>query len=172
MSNKNKLEKTYTAFLNEECSAIIQNTIPPKLGDPGSFLIPCTLRNLITCDACVDLSASIKLMPYSLYAKLLDFLILEMEDDSKVPLILGRPFLNIDDAIIRVKSKELNLRVVNERITFMVNKAMQHSHSNDNTCFNIDVIDEVIEEELDALLYDFNPFMSTSEQINETDLDI
>ncbi|GKA59483.1 hypothetical protein Tco_0758796 [Tanacetum coccineum] len=32
-----------------------------------------------------------------------------MEEDSKVPLILGRPFLYTADAVIRVKLKQLNL---------------------------------------------------------------
>ncbi|GJY87228.1 reverse transcriptase domain-containing protein [Tanacetum coccineum] len=40
---------------------------------------------------------------------LVDFVILEMEEDSKVPLILGRPFLHTVDAVIRVKQKQLNL---------------------------------------------------------------
>ncbi|GJY31859.1 reverse transcriptase domain-containing protein [Tanacetum coccineum] len=222
---KEKMEENYGKFINMikevrinvplvdvlvECYAIIQNKIPPKLRDPGSFLIPCTLRNAITCNALANLGASINLMPYSLYAKLLggtikptrmcirlanqsyqypigvaenmlvqvgqfifliDFVILEMEEDSKVPLILGRPFLHTANAIIYVKCKELNLEVGNEKITFMINKAMQHSYSNDDTCFNIDVIDEVTEEELDALLNDSGPFMSTTEKINETDLD-
>ncbi|GKA17988.1 hypothetical protein Tco_0697825 [Tanacetum coccineum] len=48
---------------------------------------------------------------------------------------------------------------------------MQHSYSNDDTCFHMDVIDEVTEEELDALLDDSEPFLSTSEKINETSLD-
>ncbi|GKC39642.1 reverse transcriptase domain-containing protein [Tanacetum coccineum] len=48
---------------------------------------------------------------------------------------------------------------------------MQHSHSNDDTCFSIDVINEVSEEELDALLNESDPFMNTFEKINETDLD-
>ncbi|GJX07394.1 hypothetical protein Tco_0195326 [Tanacetum coccineum] len=48
---------------------------------------------------------------------------------------------------------------------------MQHSHSNDDTCFRMDVIDEVTKEELDALLDDSEPFLSTSEKINETTLD-
>ncbi|GJZ84911.1 reverse transcriptase domain-containing protein [Tanacetum coccineum] len=39
-----------------------------------------------------------------------DLVILEMEEDSKVLLILGRPFLHTADAIIRVKQKQLNLR--------------------------------------------------------------
>ncbi|GKA58018.1 reverse transcriptase domain-containing protein [Tanacetum coccineum] len=46
-----------------------------------------------------------------------DFVILEIEEDSKVPLILGRPFLDTADVVIR-----------------------------------IDVIDEIIEEDFDALL--------------------
>ncbi|GKB38720.1 reverse transcriptase domain-containing protein [Tanacetum coccineum] len=37
-----------------------------------------------------------------------DFVIVKMEEDSKVPLILSRPFLHISDAVIRVKQKQLN----------------------------------------------------------------
>ncbi|GKF07320.1 reverse transcriptase domain-containing protein [Tanacetum coccineum] len=44
-----------------------------------------------------------------------DFVILKMEEDSKVPLILGRPFLHTTDAVIRVKQKQLNLGVGSER---------------------------------------------------------
>nr|GEY38707.1 reverse transcriptase domain-containing protein [Tanacetum cinerariifolium] len=40
----------------------------------------------------------------------IDFVILEMEEDNKVSLILGRPFLYTADAVIRVKHKQLNLR--------------------------------------------------------------
>ncbi|GJU51622.1 hypothetical protein Tco_1221177 [Tanacetum coccineum] len=43
VSNKSKMEQISAAFLTEECSAILQNKIPPKLGDPRSFLIPCKL---------------------------------------------------------------------------------------------------------------------------------
>ncbi|GJR75807.1 hypothetical protein Tco_0088172 [Tanacetum coccineum] len=48
---------------------------------------------------------------------------------------------------------------------------MQHSHSNDDTCFCMDVIDEITEEELDALLADSEPFLGTSEKIIESSLD-
>ncbi|GJX81636.1 reverse transcriptase domain-containing protein [Tanacetum coccineum] len=43
-----------------------------------------------------------------------DFVILEMEEDKKVPLILGRPFLYTADAVIQVKQKQLNLGVGTE----------------------------------------------------------
>ncbi|GJZ90643.1 reverse transcriptase domain-containing protein [Tanacetum coccineum] len=81
-----------------------------------------------------------------------DFVILEMEEDSKVPLILGRPFLHTADAVIQVKQKQLNLGVGTERMIFNSDSAMKHSYSNDDTCFSIDVIDEILEEDFDALL--------------------
>ncbi|GJX63300.1 reverse transcriptase domain-containing protein, partial [Tanacetum coccineum] len=80
------------------------------------------------------------------------FIILEMEEDSKVPLILGRPFLHTADAVIRVKQKQLNLEVRTERMIFNIDSAMKHSYSNDDTCFSIDVIDEILEEDFNALL--------------------
>ncbi|GJZ28578.1 reverse transcriptase domain-containing protein [Tanacetum coccineum] len=83
---------------------------------------------------------------------LADFVILEMEEDSKVPLILGRPFLYTADAVIRVKQKQLNLRVGTERMIFNIDSAMKHSYLNDDTCFSIDVIDEILEEDFNALL--------------------
>ncbi|GJT98714.1 reverse transcriptase domain-containing protein [Tanacetum coccineum] len=97
ISNKHKIEQISAAFLSDESSAMIQNKVPPKLGDPGI--------GKFTFSA--------------------DFVILEMEEDSKVPLILGRPFLHTADAVVRVKQKQLNF---------------------------IDVIDEILEEDFDALL--------------------
>ncbi|GKC05889.1 reverse transcriptase domain-containing protein [Tanacetum coccineum] len=75
-----------------------------------------------------------------------------MEEDSKVPLILGRPFLYTADAVIRVKHNQLNLGVRAERMVFHIDSTMKHSYSNDDTCFSIDVIDEILKEDFDALL--------------------
>ncbi|GKC38350.1 reverse transcriptase domain-containing protein [Tanacetum coccineum] len=81
-----------------------------------------------------------------------DFVILEMEEDSKVSLILGRPFLHTVDAVIRVKQKQLNLGVGTERMIFNIDSTIKHSYSNDDTCFSINVIDEILEKDFDALL--------------------
>ncbi|GJZ54624.1 reverse transcriptase domain-containing protein [Tanacetum coccineum] len=81
-----------------------------------------------------------------------DFVILEMEEDSKVPLILERPFLHTADAITRVKQKQLSLGVGTEQMTFNIDSAIKHSYSNNDTCFSTDVIDEIFEEDFDALL--------------------
>ncbi|GKA15673.1 reverse transcriptase domain-containing protein [Tanacetum coccineum] len=164
VSNKSKMEQISIAFLNEECSAIVQNKLPPKLGDPRSFLIMCTVEGSIEYLTLDDLGAIGKFMFPT------DLVILQMEEDDKVPLILGRPFLHTADAIIRVKNKELNLGVEDDRITVLIDKVMWHSQSNDDTCFRMDVIDEVTKEELDALLDESKPFSTTSEKINESSL--
>nr|GEV22372.1 reverse transcriptase domain-containing protein [Tanacetum cinerariifolium] len=190
ISNKPKLEQIPPAFLSDESFSMIQNKVPPKLGDPGCFLIRCTFIKAFSCNALADLGASINLIPYSLYAKLslrtlkttkmsvrladrsfqhpigiaenmlakvgkftfpVDFVILKMEEDSKVPFILGRPFLHTDDAVIQVKHKQCNLGVGTERMNFSMDTAMKHSYSNVDICFSIDVIDEILEEDFDAL---------------------
>ncbi|GJX10992.1 hypothetical protein Tco_0200851 [Tanacetum coccineum] len=61
-------------------------------------------------------------------------------------------FLHIADVVIQVKQKQLNLGVRIERMIFHIDSAMQYSYSNDDTCFSIDVIDEILEEDFDALL--------------------
>ncbi|GKE28076.1 hypothetical protein Tco_1443460, partial [Tanacetum coccineum] len=52
---------------------------------------------------------------------------------------------------IRVK-KKLNLGVGTERMIFNIDSAIKHSYSNDDTCFSINVIDEILEVDFDALL--------------------
>ncbi|GJX13589.1 reverse transcriptase domain-containing protein [Tanacetum coccineum] len=56
------------------------------------------------------------------------------------------------EVVIQVKQKQLNLGVGTERMIFNIDSAMKHSYSNDDTCFSIDVIDEILEEDFDALL--------------------
>ncbi|XP_021974965.1 uncharacterized protein LOC110870074 [Helianthus annuus] len=52
-----------------------------------------------------------------------DFVVLDMEADDKVPLILGRPFLNTAKALIDVFLGTITLRVGDESVVFEVNNA-------------------------------------------------
>ncbi|GJW47428.1 reverse transcriptase domain-containing protein [Tanacetum coccineum] len=65
IGNKEKLSEM--AKLNENCSTVILNKLPKKLGDPSRFLIPCEFIGIDTCNALADLGASINLMPYSVW---------------------------------------------------------------------------------------------------------
>nr|XP_043616314.1 uncharacterized protein LOC122588261 [Erigeron canadensis] len=64
VTDKKKLDEAKATFMNEECSAVIKNKLPPKLSDPGSFLIACSFGTKLSCKALADLGASINLMPY------------------------------------------------------------------------------------------------------------
>ncbi|XP_062100430.1 uncharacterized protein LOC133806330 [Humulus lupulus] len=55
LSKKRKFEEYETVALIEECSAILQKKLPPKLKDPSSFTIPCTIGNALFEKALCDL---------------------------------------------------------------------------------------------------------------------
>ncbi|GJT25258.1 reverse transcriptase domain-containing protein [Tanacetum coccineum] len=160
ISNKHKIEQIFAAFLSDESSAMIQNKVPLKLADPESFLIPCNFNKTFSCNALADLGASTNLMPYSLYAKLS----LETLKPTKMSVRLANRSFQypvgiaenmLVEVVIRFNQKQLNLGVGTERMIFNIDSAMKHSYSNDDTCFSIDVIDvidEILEEDFDALL--------------------
>ncbi|XP_015965708.1 uncharacterized protein LOC107489474 [Arachis duranensis] len=49
---------------------LAEKGLPPKLEDPGSFFLPCTIGNISINKAMCDLGASINLMPSSLMKRL------------------------------------------------------------------------------------------------------
>ncbi|XP_061365660.1 uncharacterized protein LOC133308946 [Gastrolobium bilobum] len=63
LSKKRKLKDGETVALTEECSALIQKKLPPKLKDPGSFSIPIAIGNVEVGKELCDLGVSINLMP-------------------------------------------------------------------------------------------------------------
>ena len=63
---KKKLEEFETVALIEECSAVIQKKLPPKLKVPRSFTVPCVFCDTVFEEALCDLGASINLMSLSI----------------------------------------------------------------------------------------------------------
>ncbi|GJT20351.1 putative reverse transcriptase domain-containing protein [Tanacetum coccineum] len=137
--------------------SLINNVIPQKEKDPGSFTLPCFINDFCFDNALVDLGASISVMPLLTYLNLglgelahtrlpmeladrtmkypkaiaenvlvgigkftflIDFIILDMPEDVKVPLILGRPFLSNPHAKMDVYKRKITLRVREEKIIF------------------------------------------------------
>ncbi|GKF08790.1 hypothetical protein Tco_0043014, partial [Tanacetum coccineum] len=135
----------------------IDESIPQKEKDPGSFTLPCFINNVCIDNALVDLGASVSVTPLLTCLNLglgelahtkltvelpdrtmkypkgitenvlvrigkftfpVDFIILDMLEDIKVPLILGRPFLYTARAKIDVYKRKITLRVGEENIIF------------------------------------------------------
>ncbi|XP_047256158.1 uncharacterized protein LOC124888917 [Capsicum annuum] len=186
LSSKRKLEEVSVVKLTKKYSVILQNKLPQKLGDPGSFTIPCTLGGAHFEKALCDSGASINLMPFSIFKKLelgkindtgvslqladqstkkpkgiiedvlvrvdkfafpVDFIVLEMEENTEVPLILGRPFLATGRAIIDVHQGQLILRVDEERVIFDMQKIIKFPEDGpSSSCFHIDLVDDLTDE--------------------------
>nr|GEU48097.1 hypothetical protein [Tanacetum cinerariifolium] len=147
--------------LNAWCSAVLQNELPPKEKDPGSFVLPCIIANTTVSNALADLGASISVMPFSMFKRLglgnprpvnmviemadrsmqspkgivenvlvkihkfifpVDFVILDIVKDNKVPIILGRPMLATVHARIDVFGGKFSLKVGKEQVTFNANE--------------------------------------------------
>nr|GEW61122.1 hypothetical protein [Tanacetum cinerariifolium] len=125
-SNKEKLLKLANTPLNENCSAIILKKLPEKLGDPVKFLIPCGFSEL-KCKALADLAnraictpagiAKDVFVPVDKFTFPANFVIVDYESDPRVPLILGRPFLQTAHALIDVHKEEMILHDGDERLT-------------------------------------------------------
>ena len=70
LSKKKKLSDMETIALTEGYSAFLTNKLPPKMKDPGSFTIPCSIGNHYLGKALCDFGASINLMPLFTFRKL------------------------------------------------------------------------------------------------------
>ena len=79
---------------------------------------------------------------------LVDFIVLEMDEDREVPMILGRPFFATGKALIDVEQGKLTLHVMDEQVTFNVYDAMKHFDDN-RTFYTIDTINELMVESLE-----------------------
>ncbi|KAG7567991.1 Retrotransposon gag domain [Arabidopsis thaliana x Arabidopsis arenosa] len=177
--------------LSHECSAIIQKKIiPKKLGDPGSFTLPCSLGPLFFNKCLCDLGASVSLMPLSVARRLgfnkykscqiqliladrsvrvphgmledlpvrigrveipTDFVVLEMDEEPKDPLILGRPFLATAGALIDVRRGKIDLNLSDDfKMTFDITKTMKKP-TIDGQVFYIEEMDRLADELLEEL---------------------
>ena len=142
---------------------VLQDKLPKKVEDSGSYSLLLRIADLEPKTAFTDLGDSVSLMPLSIARKLnfelksprrliqlvdhsvkvpieeledvsvqvgrvsipCDFVVMEMEEDSQVPLILGRPFLKMSGALVDVKRDVITLRVGDEKMEFAFNKSMK-----------------------------------------------
>jgi Aspartyl protease len=102
----------------KEVKTIILNNLPPKLKDPESFTIPCSLGNIKFKNALCDLGASVSLMPRSVFERLgirdlkQTNISLQMADGSVrlpigilegIPIQVGKFFIPIDFVVCDMK---------------------------------------------------------------------
>ncbi|XP_061366895.1 uncharacterized protein LOC133310024 [Gastrolobium bilobum] len=157
LAKKRKLEEYETVALTQESSQYYLNKLPPKLKDPGSFTIPCTIGEarpttvtLLMADRSIthpEGKIEDVLVRVDKFIFPADFIVLVFEADREVPIILGRAFLATGRALIDVEKGDLTMRVNDEQVTFNVLKAMKY-HEQVEECASIDTLDAVLLQQL------------------------
>nr|GEV68298.1 hypothetical protein [Tanacetum cinerariifolium] len=183
VSNKIQIEKLPMVKLNAQCFVVLQNKLPSKEKDSGSFVLPCVIGNTIVNNALVDLGVSISIMPFFVFKRLglgnprpvnmvieladrsmqspkgivenvlvkihkfifvVDFVILDIVKDNKVPIIVGRPMLATAHTRIDVFGGKISLKVGKEQVIFNANEgATPITVSTGCLIQNFDVIDDI-----------------------------
>ncbi|GJY68947.1 reverse transcriptase domain-containing protein [Tanacetum coccineum] len=167
LGNKEKLSEMARTPLNENCSAVILNKLPKKLGDPGRFLIPCEFSGINTCNALADLDASINLMPYSVWKDLSipeltpTCMTLELADRSitepigiakDVRLMVEKYQFQADFVVPLILSQTPSSTFKLGRSFLKTSRALIDVYEEANAFIAVD--DEPISREIDATYYD------------------
>ncbi|GJX93567.1 DNA-directed DNA polymerase [Tanacetum coccineum] len=109
------------------------------------------------------------------FVLLINFVILDIPEDSRVPIILGRPFLVTARAMIDVFNKKITLRVGDDEVIFDVDQSIKRPTTEDDECYEIDDLDYTINEEAQELLINKEPdlFLSRGleKSIDQSDLE-
>ena len=142
LSKKRKIAEEGIVNLTATCSAIIQQKLLTKMKDPGSLglcdsgasinLMPLSMVQRLSLGELTPTTITLQMADRSMaqlegiledvlvkvgkFVFPVDFVVMKMEEDTQVPLLLGRPFLATGVALIDVQKGELTLRVGNEAV--------------------------------------------------------
>ncbi|GKV31349.1 hypothetical protein SLEP1_g40045 [Rubroshorea leprosula] len=136
------------AFTSLSTQISVLNKKKLGLGEPSS-----TIVSLQLVDRSIKYPRGVVedfLVKVDKFIFLVDFIVLDMEEDFEMPLILGRPFLATGRALIDVQQGKLNLRIHDEEIIFNVFDAMKNCDHDGSAVLRIDVVDNVVTENFDA----------------------
>ncbi|GJV71447.1 reverse transcriptase domain-containing protein [Tanacetum coccineum] len=118
---------------------------------PYSIFLRLNLGDLKPTQMCIELANKTTQFPKGIAENVVvkidkflfpvDFVILDMEEGHRIPIILGRPFFATAHAMINVFNKKISFKVRDEIITFDLKKSMRFSPSDEDTCHSADIID-------------------------------
>ncbi|GKB46698.1 DNA-directed DNA polymerase [Tanacetum coccineum] len=127
---------SYWTFDSEKCSGQFRGKYQPfatfSLPTIGHFKLKPTQMSIQLADRSIKYPIGVCENLLVKFIFLIDFVVLEMDEDELVPIILGRPFLATARAVIDVHEGKLSLRVENETFTFNIGKSMKCKYSHDD----------------------------------------
>jgi len=73
-----------------------------------------------------------------------DFVVMDIEEDAKIPLILGRPFMSTASCVVDMGKGKQELSVEDQKISFDLFEAMKHLND-EKACFDVEKVEREIE---------------------------
>ncbi|GJW97385.1 DNA-directed DNA polymerase [Tanacetum coccineum] len=141
LTNRARLEEACTITMNERCS-VFGGTKATRMSLELADRSIQYLRNIVE-------NVLIKVDKFVL---IIDFVILDMPEDSRVPIISGRPFFATARAMIDVFNKKITLRVGDDEVIFDMDQSIKRSPAEDDECYRVDDLDDAINAEAQELL--------------------
>ncbi|XP_076897771.1 uncharacterized protein LOC143551154 [Bidens hawaiensis] len=150
LKRKDRLGEVSSIPHNGDCSAVVFNRVPERLSDTGVFMIPFLFGSDMMSQALAELELGdltptrmslsledrwvkyprgiIETLPVKVHKFVfpVDFVVLGMEADERVPITLGCLFLRTAKALIIVYDGRITIRVGDENVTYDVARSMKH----------------------------------------------
>ncbi|GJV99600.1 DNA-directed DNA polymerase, partial [Tanacetum coccineum] len=102
------------------------------------------------------------------YVLPIDFVILDIPEDLRVPITLGRPFLATARAMIDVFNKKITLKVGDDEVIFDIDQSIKRPTTKDDECYGIDDLDDTINKEAQELLANEEPDSFLSRRLEKS----
>nr|GEU41616.1 reverse transcriptase domain-containing protein [Tanacetum cinerariifolium] len=158
LNNKDKLIELTKTPLNENCSAVVLKKLPEKLDLGASInLMSLSIWKKLRLPTLNDTKMVLELadrtiskptgVAENVFVKVgkfylpADFVVLDFIADSRIPLILGRPFQSTAHALIDVYEGEIILRHDDQSLTLKCGDTPSISYNNFESLNEVDLID-------------------------------
>nr|GEU95739.1 hypothetical protein [Tanacetum cinerariifolium] len=171
------IEEPHTINHNKltESNEVLTNDQPQeaRLGEPKA-----TRMSLELADRSIQYPRGIienVLINVDKFVLQIDFIILDMPEDSRVPIIFGRPFLATTRAMIDVFNKKITLRVGDDKMIFDVDQSIKRPTIDDDECYGINDLFDTINTKAQEFLANDEPdsflLRGLEKSIDQSDLE-
>ncbi|XP_021731319.1 uncharacterized protein LOC110698228 [Chenopodium quinoa] len=134
--------------VNEKCSTLLRDSLPPKLHDPGLQKLKPSHISLQMADRTARLPKGVVedvLVKVGELVFPVDFVVMDMKEDHKIPIIFGRPFLATSQALIDVLKRQVTIRAQDKQVVFKLFN--EHNFIFDGrTCLRIDATNPLVDK--------------------------
>ena len=72
---------------------------------------------------------------------LVDFVIMDIEEDANISLIMGRPFMLTAKCVVDMGNDNLEKSMEDQKVTFNLFEAIKHPRNN-KTCLRVEIIEQ------------------------------